>query len=104
MIALALKAWGLLKSVPREVWYIAAAVLAIWLYGNARYNAGYEKRSAEYAEMAAKAVIQAREADEVARDTVEASKGAVEAGNDRARDAAKDSDDPLADGLRELRR
>ena len=93
------KALGLLKSIPREVWYIALALLLLWIWGNQRFDAGYNARTAEYAEAARKAAENAREADAEAGKAVEATRGTIEAGNARARDAAANSDDPLKDGL-----
>lgn len=51
----------------------------------------------------AQAIENARKADAVGVGKAQAGKAATEAGNDRARGAARDSDDPLRDGLGALR-
>ena len=80
---------------------IGVAGLTIYMVGR---GDGKAREQVKQAERTTKAVTQAREADDAARGAVDASKGAVEAENDRARDAAKDSADPLRDGLKELDR
>lgn len=61
------------------------------------------KAERDKARTVAEAVAQARKADAVGVGAADAVQGAVEAGNDRARDAARGSDDPLRDGLEALR-
>lgn len=51
----------------------------------------------------AEAVSRAREADEGAETAANRTREDIEDGNERAREAARDSDDPLGDGLRSLR-
>lgn len=103
IMAWLLKGWGLLKQVPREVWYALAALAVIWFYGNQRFDAGYDKRDAEQAEIERKAAEKARQGDAAAGGAVETERGDIAASNERARDAAHDSDDPLRDGLNSLR-
>lgn len=55
-------------------------------------------------EAASKIVKEAdKSADLIATEAARQAKGEVDASNERARAAARDSDDPLRDGLRELR-
>lgn len=96
-------AWAFLKGVPREVWYVLAAGLALYAYGEARHKAGESEVRAEWAEATRKAVEAAREADSAAGEAVTETINEVEAGNAQARDAASGSDDPLAAGLNSLR-
>lgn len=58
---------------------------------------------ADRAEANAEAVSTAREADEAARGEIDATRNEVEARNEKARNAASGSDDPLGDALRSLR-
>lgn len=58
---------------------------------------------ARYAAARLEAVQRARKADAVGQGAADASKGAVEAENAKAREAAKDSADPLKSGLEALR-
>lgn len=53
------RALGILSKVPREVWYILAALAAWWVFSNHYEQQGYDKRTAEYAEIARQAQIQA---------------------------------------------
>lgn len=66
MIAALAAVRGFLASVPREVWYILAAVLLLWLAYERGDNAGYERSRAEYAEAVRKAQERARKADDEA--------------------------------------
>ena len=91
------------RKVRLWVYVAIAALVAIWLWGNSRYDAGYEARSEEYRQAALEAAQKARKADAVGQGAADASKGAVEAGNAKAREAAQGSDDPLRDGLEALR-
>lgn len=103
IMSLLLKGWGILKMVPREVWYALAALAVVWFYGNQRYDAGRDECRAEYAEAAREAIEQARQADAVAGEAIQATKDEVEQKNDEARNAAAGSDDPLRAGLDRLR-
>lgn len=100
MPAFLLPAIGFLKSVPKEVWYLIAAALLIWWIDNRAYDRGYEAATVQFEELARKAQERAREADNDARGASDTTRNNVEAGNQRARDAASQSDDPLGDGLR----
>jgi len=51
----------------------------------------------------AAATTTAREADQSAQEAAEGKSTAIEQENDRAKEAARDSDDPLADAMRSLR-
>lgn len=42
-----LSVWGFLKSVPREVWLILAALAALWAWGNHREALGRQEGRAE---------------------------------------------------------
>ena len=96
-------ALGFLSKLPREVWYALAAVVVWWIFSNHYEQQGYDKRTAEYAEIARQAALKAKEADDAALGAVDAEKGAVEASNQKARDAAEGSDDPLKSGLDSLK-
>lgn len=69
-------ALNVLRSIPREVWLIAAAVLALWLWGNHREASGRAEERAEWiakleqaeAEAKARAERAARAADEQERE------------------------------------
>lgn len=67
-------------------------------------NDGAANERAEQAEVERKAVEKAREADSAAGASVKETNDAIEDGNQRARDAASGSSDPLGDALRSLRR
>lgn len=96
-------AWHFLKSVPREIWYIAAAaLLLVWIDGRA-YDRGYSEREAIAQEQARQAQERANEAAQDASETVTETRNEVEQGNAQAREAANGSDDPLRDGLNSLR-
>ena len=93
---------GVVGFLPRLKVY--AAIGAVWALSLAlvRCDALEDGRRAERAAQAiveAKAQETAREADAKAGDAVEATKADVEAGNQRARDAAAGSDDPLKSAL-----
>lgn len=104
MLALyATKALGLLRAIPWQVWLVAAGLLTGWLYGNHRYGEGVEDTDAKYAVARAKTVEKARSADAVGVDTAQAGKASVEAKSEAAREAARDSDDPLRDAMEALR-
>ena len=89
----------LLAKVPREVWYIAAAVAAWFIVTGHYYSKGYDARTGEYealiSEQEAKAVIAGQSAQEAAQATV----SAIEADNERAKEAAAECDDILKCGL-----
>lgn len=42
-----LTAWGFLKGVPWQVYVIAGLLLAVWLWGNHRYEQGEQSREPE---------------------------------------------------------
>ena len=85
-------ALGFLKGIPREVWLIAAAFVAVWWWGESRYDAGQEaeriKRDRIVAEAVLKAVQVERDAqkafegreDERQAETRDLRKAAAEAG------------------------
>jgi len=92
-------AGGVLSKVPRDVWYALLAGLAFWILSSHYYNRGYDKRTAEYVALIkaekAKSAKGAVLAEEAAKQVV----GAIEAENERAVQAAEDSDDPLKAAL-----
>lgn len=94
-----LSVWAFVKGVPKEVYYGIAALAALWW----AYGAGQDAKQAEWDEFTRKAEQAAREADRAAGEAVTETIDEIEAGNQRARDAASQSDDPLADGLRGLK-
>lgn len=79
---------------------IVAVVAGVYFKGRA---AGVADTEAKYAEIARKALSQARKADAAAQDTVTTEAGAVAASNDKAREAAANSGDPLAAALESIR-
>ena len=93
---------GVVGFLPRHKVYVAVG--AVWALSLAlvRCDALEDGKRAERAAQAiveAKAQETARQADAKAGATVEATKADVEAGNQRARDAAAGSDDPLKSAL-----
>jgi hypothetical protein len=77
---------------------LAAVAFALWLRGERR-----EAVEADRAAASAEALSKAAEAQERGADAARESAAGIEAGNTAARDAARDSDDPLKAGLEELR-
>ncbi len=99
-----MKIWGLVLGN----WKIALGVIGLLLMTHTlAYCTGVgDGRDAEkikQAEIAAEALTKAREADSAAGATVKETTDAVEEGNQRARDAAAGSADPLGDAMRSLR-
>lgn len=87
-----------------SAWWIgvcAALASLAWLHG---CHTGVTHERDRNALAAARALEQAREADAAATKAVARTLNEVEAKNERARDAASNSDDPLGDAMRELRR
>ena len=94
------------KFLPRIRLYlaIAAALVAVVLIARCdAYNDGKRAERASQAVAERKAAERARKADADAGKAVDETRATVEAGNQRARDAAEGSDDPLRDGLGALR-
>lgn len=62
-----------MKRVPHEVWIILAALAALWIWGNKREQAGYDRAMQEATEAAAAAsrVYQKQVDDAEAKDAVE---------------------------------
>jgi hypothetical protein len=92
--------------LPRLKLYAAIAGALVLSHGLAYCEGRKDGKASERAAQAiveAKAVEKARKADADAGQAVEATKADVEAGNQRARDAAAGSDDPLRDGLGALK-
>ena len=86
--------------------YAAIAGALVMSHGLAYCTGRDDGKASERAAMAiveAKAAVKAREADAKAGAAVDAAKADVEAGNERARDAAAGSDDPLREGLGALK-
>ena len=87
-------------------WTIVAllALLALWMAYSWAYDNGRDDERARWEAAAAK--IQAADAKADAAGTVTAAetKGKVDAGNERAKQAAAGSDDPLAAGFDSLRK
>lgn len=102
----ALSAFGSIRKlaakIPWQVWAaIGAALLILW-FGQMRYSDGVSDERERWVELAQKAEKRADKASTAATVTVQGTKARVEAENQAAIDAAKDSDDPLADTLRNL--
>ena len=98
---------GFLTSIlnlPKWAYWIAGAVALIaafivWDYLDDKAAIEADRNASN-----AKAAEKARKADNAAHGAADERREAVEEGNRRAEDAARGSDDPLADGLRELGR
>lgn len=71
---------------------------ALWLHLHTKAAVEADRTAAKL-----EAVSRAREADERAEAAGNQTREAIEDANDRAREAAAGSDDPLGDGLRSLR-
>jgi hypothetical protein len=92
--------------IPRIRLYlaIAAALVAVVMVARCdAYNDGKRAERASQAVAERKAAERAREADADAGKAVDETRATVEAGNQRARDAAEGSDDPLREGLGALK-
>jgi hypothetical protein len=98
-----LAARSFLAKIPWQVWLVLAVLIAAWFWGNHQLERGKALTEAKYAAARAQAVAKARKADGVAVDTAAAGKASIEEGNDRAQEAASNSDDPLRAGLDSLR-
>ena len=96
-------ALAFLKRVPWQVWLVLAVLLTGLLWGNHRYSQGVADTEAKYAAIAAQALQDAREADEAAQTTVNTENASVADSNAAAREAAANSDDPLAAALESIR-
>lgn len=96
--------WQFLKSVSREVWYLIAAALLLWWVYNLGYGEAEEDMRAQQAEEARQIAEKTRNADEVARGAVAREKATSDEKTERAREAARNSEDPLRDAMRELNR
>ncbi|MFV0645441.1 MAG: hypothetical protein ACK5NN_13260 [Sphingomonadaceae bacterium] len=90
---------ALAGSVPWQVWAGLALLMAGWLWGNSRYHAGELAERGRWEAAAAKQMEKARAADASAAAVVAQTVSAIEAENERARDAAAVSDDPLKAAL-----
>lgn len=92
-----------LKSVPSGVWVALAAALLIWWIDSRAYDRGFEAATVQFEEAARKAVGRARRADGAARAKSDETRNNVEADNERARESADGSDDPLKSVFDSLR-
>lgn len=97
-----LAAWSAFRALPRFAQQAAWAALAVlafltWLHFHDRaVIREHEARiDAQVAEIT-------RLADKAAKAEAKRVRGEIEAGNDRAREAARGSDDPWVDGLEQL--
>lgn len=101
---LLLKAW---EWFTDDLWrlfvIVAAAMMILWWRADVRAD----RLASELQALrdASEAVVEAdKAADTEARDVAAQTKGEIDAGNQRAADAARDSDDPLRSGFDELRK
>ena len=83
------------------VLFVIAVCTGLYLVGRGDGKSGERVKQVE---VERKAVEKARNADEAGRTTVEREKALSGEKSDRAREAARNSPDPLRDGLRELNR
>lgn len=100
---LLLKAWEWFTDDPWRLFVLVAAVFALLWW---RADARADRLASELQALrdASAAVVEAdKAADAEARDVAAQTKGEIDAGNQRAADAARDSDDPLKSGLDSLR-
>ena len=79
---------------------LALTIAGFMLWLNGRENAAVE---ADRAKAAVEVLGKARRADAAAQATTAAIQSKVETTNEQARDAARNSDDPLRDGFGKLR-
>jgi len=79
------------------------AVQTVRIEGLWPFTDGLKEQLEDCENAANKVLPKVRKADGEARQVVDDTKAGVAAENERARDAAKDSDDPLRDGLEALR-
>ena len=98
-----LKGWEWIEKDPWRLFVIVAAVLALlWLRADAR--ADRLARDLKALRDASQAIVEAdKAADAEARDVAAQTKGEIDDGNQRAADAARDSDDPLGAAFDSLR-
>jgi len=101
-------AWGILRGMTPAQWLIGALLAAlafqtVRIEGLSFLHKGFKERIAEYEAIEAAVAPKKAKADTAAKQAVEATKADVEAGNQRARNAAAGSDDPLRDGLGALK-
>lgn len=90
-----LASWGIV---------VALAFLALWLAYSWAWDRGRDHERAKW-EAAAEILEDAdAAADAEGLDVASQTKGTIDAGNERAAEAARGSDDPLAAGIGELRR
>lgn len=98
---------NLLTPLPMKI--AAGIIAALALFAGAQTlrlswaHTEIAEAERDKARAVAEAVAEARKADAEGVGAADAVQGAVEAGNDRARDAARGSEDPLRDGLEALR-
>lgn len=88
-------AWGIV---------IALAALALWWAYSWAYGNGRDDERARWGAASAKVIAADVKADTVALDTAATTKGQIDDGNERAKQAASGSDDPLAAGFDSLRK
>lgn len=98
-----LAARAFLSRVPWQIWLIAAALVSAWLWGNHRYSQGVHTERARWEAIAAKAQAKSHTAGEAGIAKADNTKTEIEEGNTRAKEAARNSADPLRDGLNSLR-
>lgn len=102
MFSALLPVWGLLKQVPREVWYVLAALAAWWWFSSHYINQGREEvltelREAE-AEAAKKSLEAIAQADESKAKRAEKEAEIVGGMIERIEEAEEAGENPL-DGL-----
>lgn len=89
----------------RNAIYVALGALALWLAFTLWLHFHDRSIIREHeAEITEQVGQKTRAADAAATEASDRTVDDIAAGNQRASEAAKDSDDPLADGLRELRK
>lgn len=99
--------WRWLASDPTRLviaLLIALSAFLAWRLSSVDGDRDKWRTLAREMDAASKAVREAdKSADLIATEAAKQAKGEIDASNERARAAARDSDDPLRDGLRELR-
>ena len=95
--------WQFLRGIPWQAYAALGALLVVFIAYNQGKGAGIAQERARQAQIEAQAVKRARTADDAARQEVTKGQDDVRTSNQRARDAAADSDDPLRAFLDSLR-
>jgi hypothetical protein len=95
--------WQFMRGIPWQVWAALGALLLLFIAYSQGKGAGVAQERAKQAQIERKAIERTRGADDAARQKVTKGQDDVRQSNERAREAASGSDDPLrsfADSVR----